>query len=552
MKARSPGQFTGLVREGTKHHIRCSNEAAHTIPGPDGATYIVNASEAGNKGFVYNCQHGHCKGLDRLVFLRKLLEAGALVIGDLTDKAFLAPPMSASDAEVDPPPKITATPFAWRDPATIPIREWLYGYHLIRKFVGLTIAPGATGKSSLLIADALAMTSGRPILGTTTYGKPLQVWIWNLEDPSDELERRVAATMQYYGITPADIGDRLFMDSGRDQSLCIARQDRNCSTIMEPIIDALVAELLARQIDVLIIDPFVSSHTVSENDNGAMDAVVKAWGRVAERANCAIELVHHLRKLNGAEATAESSRGAIALVAAARSVRVLNAMTKDEAEKANLESRRGYFRVGDDKNNLAPQDDATTWFQIVSVLLANGDNIGVVAPWRWPSPFAGVTVADLLAVQRAVHGKSCRADVQSPDWVGHTVADVIGLDTADKTDQTKIKSLLKTWIKNGALVVVERPDSKRIQRKFIEVGNWATTGCHTFEGEVGQREASGATGACHTAPPAPPPYRGGQGGGGAPGDFEVKEGDAPWDGPEPANDFQFESLDLTDVAIGGA
>ena len=37
--------------------------------------------------------------------------------------------------------------------------------------------------------------------------------------------------------------------------------------------------------DVLIIDPFVSSHEVPENDNGAMDRIVKEWGRVAQRGN---------------------------------------------------------------------------------------------------------------------------------------------------------------------------------------------------------------------------------------------------------------------------
>ncbi|WP_445216080.1 hypothetical protein ACKWRH_27655 [Bradyrhizobium sp. Pa8] len=38
--------------------------------------------------------------------------------------------------------------------------------------------------------------------------------------------------------------------------------------------------LVARQIDHLVVDPFVSSHDASENDNTAKDHIVKASGWV--------------------------------------------------------------------------------------------------------------------------------------------------------------------------------------------------------------------------------------------------------------------------------
>jgi RecA-family ATPase len=66
------------------------------------------------------------------------------------------------------------------------------------------------------------------------------------------------------------------------------------------------------KIDVLLIDPFVSCHEVSENDNSAMDMIVKEWGKVADRGNCSVHLIHHTRKSIGGEAevTTDSSRGA--------------------------------------------------------------------------------------------------------------------------------------------------------------------------------------------------------------------------------------------------
>lgn len=368
---------------------------------------------------------------------------------------------------------VRATPFTMPDPAAIPKRDWIYGRHLIRKFVSLTVAPGAAGKSSLLIADALAMATGRDLLNIPVYGGPLRVWLWNLEDPADELTRRIAATAMHYGVTADDIAGRLFVDSGRDQELCLAQQTRDGIQIFEPVADALVAELKSRRIDVLIVDPFVSSHQVSENDNGAIDAVAKRWGSIADRAGCAIEIVHHLRKTNGMEANAESARGAISLVAAARSVRVLNKMTAADAEKAGLEGPQGYFRVFDDKNNLAPAADHSDWFRIIPVDLSNGDSVGVVTRWAWPNSFEGVTVADLLAVQKAIHGKGYRASQQSPEWVGHAIAEVLGLDSEDTSDLARIKTVIKAWTANGALVKAKVLDQNRKERPAIEVGTWA-------------------------------------------------------------------------------
>ena len=47
------------------------------------------------------------------------------------------------------------------------------------------------------------------------------------------------------------------------------------------------------------------------------------------------------------------------------------------------------------------------------------------------------------------------------------------LDLADKSARAKVAALLKTWIANGVLKVVERHDSKRMPKKFVEVGELA-------------------------------------------------------------------------------
>ena len=144
------------------------------------------------------------------------------------------------------PPPISATPFVWRDPATIPPRAWLYGKHYIRKFLTCTVGLGGGGKTSALIVEALAMATGRPLLGI----KPVErarVWIWNGEDPAEELDRRIIAAMIQHGVKPEDIEGYLFRDTGREVPLVVATQSRNGTVIARPVIDAIIAEIKRQQ-----------------------------------------------------------------------------------------------------------------------------------------------------------------------------------------------------------------------------------------------------------------------------------------------------------------
>ncbi len=305
------------------------------------------------------------------------------------------------------------------------------------------------------------------------YGAPKRVWLFNLEDPHVEIEKRIAAACKKYRIDAHDLADRLYVDSGRDQPLCLTETTKNATMIAKPVSDRLIAQIKEKQIDVVIIDPFVSSHSAPENDNILIDKVAKEWAHIAHEGNCAIELVHHSKKMNGQEATADAARGASSLVAAARSVRVLNAMTKKQAEEAGEETHRGIFSVIDDKNNLAPPAGDEDWFKIMNMRLDNGDDVGVVTKWRWPDPMAGIGDTKLLVVQKAVDGKNLRENCQAKDWVGHAIAPVLDLDLTNATNKSKVKRLIKAWVSSGALVVTQVADAKGTDRPIIEVGKWA-------------------------------------------------------------------------------
>ena len=56
-----------------------------------------------------------------------------------------------------------------------------------------------------------------------------------------------------------------------------------------PDADAVTAALVAQHIDVLILDPFVKTHGVSQNDNGEIERVARKLNDIAEAADCSIE-----------------------------------------------------------------------------------------------------------------------------------------------------------------------------------------------------------------------------------------------------------------------
>lgn len=368
-------------------------------------------------------------------------------------------------------PELSATQFIYKDPLSIPKRPWLYGFHLIRKNVSVTVAPGGVGKSSLTIVQALELASGKSLLGHRLEA-PANVWIFNLEDERTELERRVSATMQHYGLTAADIGNRLFVDTGREQELVLARQLRDEARLDLALIKRLSSQIRERGIDLLILDPFVSAHHVNEMDNGKIDLVVKALIRVAEQCNCAIELVHHTRKLNGVEASSDSSRGASALINAARSARVLQRLSDGELKEANVYGDGStYFSVKRDKSNLAQAGTRET-YRTVSVDLGQGDTVGVVETWKKPSPFEGLKASDLLAVQKQVDQGNYRASDQTgDDWVGNAVAHALSLDMV--CEKKRIKRLLETWFESKSLKKEYRKHNGK-DVPFVIVGEWAT------------------------------------------------------------------------------
>jgi AAA domain len=378
---------------------------------------------------------------------------------------------------------IAFTPYVWRAPETLPMRRWVYGKHYIRKFLSTTIGAGGGGKSSLDLVEAVAMATGINLLNVPVPDR-LHVAYWG-EDPRDEIERRVAAILLHFKIPREKIEGWLFVDSFRDLPLTIATLEKGA--MIFPDADAVTAALVAQQIDVLILDPFVKTHGVSENDNGEIERVARKLGDIAEAADCSIEVPQHIRKASNfgrAEVTADDGRGAGSLKDTARCVRVMNRMTTAEAPAAQVKEkdRKRYFRVDDDgKANMTAPAEAATWFKLVSVPLYNnpadpnayGDEIGVATSWQLPGVFAGTPPDALARVQAKIDSADWGYDPRSGDWAGKAIAAALDLDLSDEVQKERVKGLLQAWKESGALKVLQKPSptTRGRDRDAVVVGN---------------------------------------------------------------------------------
>ena len=78
----------------------------------------------------------------------------------------------------------------------LPRRRWLLGRSLLRGHMTLLVAPAGVGKSTHGIARAVAVATGRDITGEPVH-EQVKTWVYNIEDDTDELKRRLGAVLQH-------------------------------------------------------------------------------------------------------------------------------------------------------------------------------------------------------------------------------------------------------------------------------------------------------------------------------------------------------------------
>ena len=238
----------------------------------------------------------------------------------------------------------------------------------------------------------------------------------------------------------------------------------------------------------------MSLHLCEEGDNVAMDMLVKLLNRMSALTNTAIYLVHHTRKMAvGEDNEADASRGASAIVNAARVVNRIRRMTKEEAALARIpeKERHDYISELNVKANFSRMGEGV-WYKLVSVPLNNettkypqGDVVGVPTPWEWPDLEAAAKKQRnnsvlIRQVQAIVRAGQWQAHHRAKEFIGPALYPLLGLDPAVKTKpaaSTQVEELVEGLMADGWLkeVPIERKRKNRATEsvKFLAVSKEA-------------------------------------------------------------------------------
>jgi hypothetical protein len=385
-------------------------------------------------------------------------------------------PRQTAKLRVVPPGPLVLQAASLRDPTKIPPREWLYGTQLIRGFVTVLVAPGGTGKSAYAMAVAMAIASGEKFLREHIFASGPTA-VLNLEDPLDELDRREAAIRIRHHLDHIQLADRFYMHSGEMRSVTVAALDGDGFTVVYPDEEAIITQITEHGIVLLVVDPYAESHSLEENSNPDMVKAAAAWRRIARATNCAVLLVHHVRK--GAVTDIDAARGAKALTDSARVGLILSPMSADEAEEFRIPEleRWAYVRLDDAKVNLAPKAAKARWFRLEQVELGNGtdaypkgDKVAAMAVWTPPTPEAEATPQQLNEVLDIINEPPAgwlysptRQGRNNTRWAGQVLVDQ--LDFSDK----QANALISAWLKSGLLYRESFRDEHRNERTGVRV-----------------------------------------------------------------------------------
>lgn len=363
-------------------------------------------------------------------------------------------------------------------------RQWVYGTSLVRGMLSVLGGTGGVGKSSYAHSVSLSIAMGRPLLAFQTdeqehliYEPKGAVWYYSLEDPMDELRRSIAAQLRHYCINPREVWNNLYIQSGRDYPLLVAK--RGDSGNIERIdVTPIVAAIKERNIVLMVVDPFANSFEGgegAESGSDTMKIVLDQWRLVAHQANCAVWLIHHFRK-GGMGGDADSFRGSSVIQNAARIMETLTTMTVDDAKdlKISQSERRSHVRLENAKVNLSAAPADGQWFKFSGVPLANGspkyprgDVIGVLSRWK-PNEVVldWATVRDTLdkidaGVMVDDKQEYYQYAPQAGRWAGAVIQDMMQLS------RTGTKKQLDDWTGTGMLL--RRIYISPTSRKKVEI-----------------------------------------------------------------------------------
>jgi hypothetical protein len=342
----------------------------------------------------------------------------------------------------------------------LPPREWILGNIFCRQFLSSLLGSGGVGKTALRLVQALEVATGRSLTGEHVHQRCVVLFL-SFEDGILELKRRVRAAMLYHSVSDEEVDGWLWYAAitGHKLAEITPRSQKIVPGGLMRWLRATIKEIGA---GLVILDPFIKTHGVSENDNSAMDQVCALLADLAVELNFAADAPHHIRKGAATPGDPDIGRGASATQDAGRLVYTATKMDEQTAELFDVanDQRQNFVRMDSAKVNITPSLANAVWFKLVDVAIGNttpqypnGDHVQTVERWYPSSFWAGFTNAALNQILDKIDAGPYDGARYSPaPNAKERAAWPVILETYPDLGEKQAKSMIATWIKNGVLV----------------------------------------------------------------------------------------------------
>lgn len=360
-------------------------------------------------------------------------------------------------------------PFRVRDASefvgkTPPERDWLIPSVLMRRTITLLSGDGGVGKSLLCLQLQVAAAICKPWLSIEMPVDPVSSFGMYCEDDDDEIFRRLDKCCKHYGVTMADLGDRVRWISrvGQDNELITFKgRNEQATAVRTALFTQVMEEIKNWGHQLVIIDTAADTFAGNENIRPQVRSYVNAIRNYALVNNGGVVLNSHPSK----SAMADGS-GFSGSTAWNGSVRNRLYFTKPKAK-------------GDDEDDDGPTDE-----RVLKVMKSNYGPFGARIKCAWND---GVFIAQaaqargkstyekldderrvLLAVEYLVKkGTMVSAAANAPNRVSALVRK---LPSCKEITVRAVESAVDRLIEVGKLIQVELgPPSKR--RLYVRPGH---------------------------------------------------------------------------------
>lgn len=276
------------------------------------------------------------------------------------DHGWTGPGTPEADAETYDPPALGGITPEELDAATLHppciVENYLFAD------LALLAAAGGTGKTTMLIHEAVCIALGRPVWGLATRKTGATLFI-TAEDPKTLFVARLREIMTTMNLHPVDRKRAMSRINVWDVSgdvKRLAEMDAGGNIRLTGLADAIADAYQDDPPVMLVFDPCVSFGPGERLVNDGDQAIVIACRRIIKRLGCCVRIVHHTGKGNARAGAVDqyASRGGSALPDGSRMVAVLSGVNEGDhgapPEDFHLEPGESGFVLARAKLSYAP------------------------------------------------------------------------------------------------------------------------------------------------------------------------------------------------------